>query len=203
MIDASIVTLLQNYGLPVLFVVVFLESFGLPLPGETALIFFAVAASQGHYSITAVVILAALAAILGDNAGYWLIGKRGGIALLERWRWLRERTVAGRDRLVRLMQRYGAWLVFFGRFVAFLRYTVAWAAGLAGMPWWKFFAANALGGVLWAGLVGFGSYYGGKAAVASIERYSEYAVLTLLALGIGAVVVYRIVMRRLAKRLSK
>ena len=54
-----------HHGLPLLFVVVMLESFGLPLPGETALIFFAVLASQGHYSIGWVIVLAAAGAILG------------------------------------------------------------------------------------------------------------------------------------------
>jgi len=64
------------------------ESFGIPLPGETALIAFGVLASQGHYSIATVIAVTAVAAMLGDNAGYWLIGRLGGRALFERWRWL-------------------------------------------------------------------------------------------------------------------
>src|SRR5712691_2219772 len=62
-----------HHGLPLLFLVVMLESFGIPLPGETALIFFGVLASKGDYSITSVIVLAAAAAIIGDNLGYWLI----------------------------------------------------------------------------------------------------------------------------------
>jgi Uncharacterized membrane-associated protein len=63
-----------SHGLPLLFAVVMLESFGVPLPGETALIAFGVLASQGHYSIWSVIAVAAAAAIVGDNLGYWLIG---------------------------------------------------------------------------------------------------------------------------------
>jgi len=73
-----------NHGLPLLFVVVMLESFGLPLPGETALIAFGILAAQGHYSIVWVIVLAAVAAIIGDNLGYWLLGRLGGRALFRR-----------------------------------------------------------------------------------------------------------------------
>ena len=56
------------------------ESFGVPVPGETALIAFGVLASQGRYSIVVVIAVAAAAAIIGDNLGFWLIGRRGGRA---------------------------------------------------------------------------------------------------------------------------
>src|SRR5207248_6321053 len=77
-----------HHGLPLLFLVVMLESFGIPLPGETALIAFGVLAAQGHYEIVTVIAVAAAAAILGDNLGYWLIGRLGGRALFRRWAWL-------------------------------------------------------------------------------------------------------------------
>jgi membrane protein DedA with SNARE-associated domain len=71
-------------GLPVLFLAVMIESFGIPVPGETALIAFAVLAAEGHYSISVVIALAATGAIIGDNLGYWLIGRIGGRARLRR-----------------------------------------------------------------------------------------------------------------------
>ena len=74
----------QN-GLPLLFAVVMIESFGIPLPGETALIAFGVLAAQGHYSLVSVIAIAATGAIVGDNLGYWLIGRAGGRALFRRW----------------------------------------------------------------------------------------------------------------------
>jgi membrane protein DedA with SNARE-associated domain len=67
-----------HHGLPLLSVVVMIESFGIPLPGETALIAFAVLASQGHDRIEWVIVAAAAGAIVGDNLGYWLIGRLGG-----------------------------------------------------------------------------------------------------------------------------
>jgi membrane protein DedA with SNARE-associated domain len=77
----AVTSFITQHGLPLLFVVVMLESFGIPLPGETALILFGVLASQGHYSIASVIAVAAVAAIVGDNLGYWLIGRLGGRAL--------------------------------------------------------------------------------------------------------------------------
>ena len=73
-----------SHGLPLLFAVVLLESFGIPLPGETALIAFGILASQGHYSIVWVIVVASLAAILGDNLGYW-VARTGGRRLLFRY----------------------------------------------------------------------------------------------------------------------
>jgi membrane protein DedA with SNARE-associated domain len=164
-----------HHGLPVLFVVVMLESFGIPLPGETALIAFGVLASQGHYDIAAVIAVAAAAAIVGDNLGYWVIGRWGGRALFQRWAWLRRYSDTVLPRAERLMQRHGGKTVFFGRFISILRFTAAWAAGLGRMHWWKFFFWNAAGGICWATLVGLVSYYGGKAAADAIQRYGIYA----------------------------
>src|ERR1700704_5662789 len=75
---------LTQYGLPILFLVVMVESFGVPLPGETTLIAFGVLASQGHYDIAWVIAVAAAGAIIGDNLGYWLIGRWGGPAPFRR-----------------------------------------------------------------------------------------------------------------------
>src|SRR2546429_9905545 len=79
-----------HHGLPLLFAVVMLESFGIPLPGETALIAFGVLAAKGDYSIELVIAIAAAGAIVGDNLGYWLIGRVGGRALFRRRGWLNQ-----------------------------------------------------------------------------------------------------------------
>jgi membrane protein DedA with SNARE-associated domain len=164
-----------SHGLPLLFVVVMLESFGLPLPGETALIAFGVLASQGHYSIVTVIAVAAAAAIVGDNLGYTLIGRLGGRRLFERTRLGRRYAEHFLPTAERLMAKHGAKVVFFGRFVSILRFTAAWAAGIAKMPWWRFFFWNAAGGICWATAVGLASYYGGAAAADAIQRYGIYA----------------------------
>jgi membrane protein DedA with SNARE-associated domain len=177
---------IQHHGLPLLFVVIMLESFGLPLPGETALVLFGVLASQGHYDVAVVIAVAAAAAIVGDNLGYWIIGRWGGRALFERSRYLKRYADAVLPRAERIMRRHGGKTVFFGRFIAILRFTAAWVAGLGRMHWWRFLLWNALGGIAWATLVGLVAYYGGKAAADAIQRYGVFAaagVVALLAIG--------------------
>jgi membrane protein DedA with SNARE-associated domain len=175
-----------QYGLPLLALAIMLESFGIPLPGETALIAFGALASQGHYDIRWVIAVASAGAIVGDNLGYWLIGKLGGRALLTRWRWLRRYSERALPRAETLMARHGGKTVFFGRFVSLLRTTVAWIAGLSGMNWWKFLFWNATGGIVWASTVALTSYYLGKSAAAAIPRYGLYAAGAVA--GIGALV---------------
>jgi membrane protein DedA with SNARE-associated domain len=175
-LDCTAVTsFITQHGLPLLFVVVMLESFGIPLPGETALILFGVLASQGNYSIASVIAIAAVAAIVGDNLGYWLIGRLGGRALFRRNRWLKRWSDSLLPRAERIMQRHGGKTVFFGRFIAILRFTAAWVAGLGRMPWWRFLFWNAAGGIAWATLFGLVAFYGGKAVADAIARYGLYA----------------------------
>jgi membrane protein DedA with SNARE-associated domain len=175
-----------SHGLPLLFVVVMLESFGIPLPGETALIAFGVLASQGHYSIVTVIAVATVAAIIGDNLGYALIGRLGGRRLFERTRYGRRYAERLLPTAERLMAKHGGKIVFFGRFISILRFTAAWAAGIARMPWWRFFFWNAAGAVCWATAVGLIAYYAGAAAADAIQRYGIYAVVGIgIALLIG------------------
>jgi membrane protein DedA with SNARE-associated domain len=190
-----------HHGLPLLFAVVMLESFGVPLPGETALIAFGVLASQGHYSIWWVIAVAAAAAIVGDNLGYWLIGRYGGRALFERWGPLRRYSERFLPATERLMARHGPIVVFVGRFVTVLRYTAAWAAGLGKMPWWKFLFWNALGGICWALSVGLVAYYAGNAAADAIQRYGIYAAVVIAAAVVVGFFLTRFGRKRLENRL--
>jgi membrane protein DedA with SNARE-associated domain len=192
---------ITDHGLPLLFLAVMIESFGIPVPGETALIAFGVLASEGHYSITSVIAVAAAGAIVGDNLGYWLIGRVGGRALFRRWRWLSRYSDRVLPRAESLMSRYGGAAVFFGRFVAILRYTVAWVAGLSRMPWWRFLFWNAAGAVCWATAVGLTAYFGGKAVADAIARYGVYAgIVIAVGIVIGSLIV-RFAHTRVERRL--
>jgi membrane protein DedA with SNARE-associated domain len=176
-----VTSFLTHHGLPLLFAAVAIESFGVPVPGETALIGFGVLASRGQYSIASVIVVAASAAIVGDNLGFWLIGRRGGRALIARYPWVERRTQRVLPRAEALTERYGGRAVFFGRFVSVLRETIAWVAGLAGMSWPRFLFWNALGGVVWASGVGLLAYFGGKALADAASRYGLYAGAALVA----------------------
>jgi membrane protein DedA with SNARE-associated domain len=176
-----------DYGLFLLCLLVALESMGVPLPGETALIAAAVLASQGHYSIVWVIVLAAAGAILGDNAGYW-IGRKGGRALLRKIPYVRDYFARVLPPAERFFQKHGAKAVFFGRFISLLRVTAAWLAGISHMPWWRFLFWNAVGGIIWATAFGVVAYYAGRAAADAINEYGLYAGIALVVAIVIAVV---------------
>ena len=166
--------LVHHYGLIALFLIVMLESGGVPVPGEAALVAAGIYASKGHLNIIEVIAVAAAAAIVGDNLGYWA-GREGGRRLLDRWgptrRWSR-RTL---PRAERFFKRHGGKTIFIARFFSVLRVTAAWVAGISRMHWWTFFLWNAAGGICWAALVGLVAYYAGHAAADAIGSYGLWA----------------------------
>jgi membrane protein DedA with SNARE-associated domain len=175
--------LLLSYGLILLFGAVAIESAGIPVPGETALVTAAFLASQGHYSIVAVIAVAAAGAIIGDNVGYW-IGREGGRNLLERWGPVRRYADKSLPPAERFFEKHGAKAVFFGRFIAFLRVTAAWLAGISRMTWWRFLLWNAAGGILWAIVISLLAYQFGKAAADAVSRYGLVAVAAIVVLAL-------------------
>ena len=191
----SVLTFVENHSswaLVLLFVLLTLESFGLPVPGETALIACAVLASQGSLAIEVVLVVAIAAAIIGDNLGYWT-ARKGGRAVLLRYRITREYSEKYLPRGERFFARHGGKAVFFGRFVAVLRVTAAWIAGLSHMHWYRFLLWNAAGGIVWATLVGLISYYLGDKAAEAIGRYGLFAAGGAIVLaGLGFLVVRKL-----------
>jgi membrane protein DedA with SNARE-associated domain len=184
---------IAHYGLLFLFGVVCLESAGLWVPGETALIAAGVYASKGNLSITAVIVVAAAGAIIGDNIGYWL-GREGGRRLIERYRWMRRVSERLLPPAERFFARHGGKAVFLARFFGGVRVTGAWMAGITRMSWWKFLFWNAAGGVVWAIAVGLISFFAGRAVADSIARYGVYggiAVAVAFVLAIAALHTWR------------
>ena len=151
-------TLVDQYGYGIVGVVICLEAMGLPLPGESLLIASAIyAATNGGLAIEWIVLSAAVGAIMGDNFGY-LIGQKLGRPALEKYG-PRVYLTLERQRLGQyLFLRYGGIVVFFGRFIAFLRTFAALLAGANGMGWGRFLIWNALGGIVWTHLYGIGAY---------------------------------------------
>ena len=184
--------LVASYGYVVLFFLVGLESLGIPLPGETALVTAAAFAALGHLSIYAVVATAAAAAIIGDNGGYW-IGRAGGIPLVRRYGRVIRLNESHLERAHRFFERHGPKTVFIGRFIALLRTWAAVLAGAARMPYGSFMLYNALGAVCWAVVFGALGYVFGH-NLPQLERYIGQASLAgalLVALVVGLALGWR------------
>jgi membrane protein DedA with SNARE-associated domain/membrane-associated phospholipid phosphatase len=149
--------MIEQYGYIIVFIAIMLESTGVPLPGETALIIAAAAAGTGHLNIVGVIISAASGAIIGDAGGYW-IGRILGRPFLDKHgKWL-HLTPERMFKLEKLFVKHGALTVFFGRFFSLLRTYAALFAGVWKMSYNTFTLFNALGGIIWAtcfGILGF------------------------------------------------
>jgi undecaprenyl-diphosphatase len=172
---ASFLSVTTNLGYPALGLFVAVEALGIPLPGETAVIFAGLAAATGRLSIVWVIVVAAAAAIIGDNIGF-MIGRRGGRALLERpGRFERERR-----RVLEIgdpfFERHGAKAVFLGRWIVGLRVWTSWLAGASDMNWPTFLLFNALGGSAWATSVALAAYYGGHGAEHVFSQIGLYGI---------------------------
>jgi undecaprenyl-diphosphatase len=170
------------------------ESAGIPLPGETALITGSILASQDKLWLPLVIAVAAAAAIVGDNIGYEL-GRHGARRLLSRPGRFEDRRQAFLERGEVFFARHGGKTVLFARWLPFLRVTAAWLAGANHMPWPRFFAWNALGGISWAISVGVFAYFAGAVAV-RILHDASYVVLAVVALGLVALAVWYLFRRK-------
>jgi undecaprenyl-diphosphatase len=165
------------------------ESIGVPVPGETALITASILARHGQFNIRLVIALAAGAGIVGDNIGY-LIGLKGGRALLLRPGPFHEHRLKFLARGEPFFSRHGPKAVFLGRWFAGLRIAAAWLAGVNRMDWRVFLFWNALGGIAWATSVGLAAYLLGPTAEHFIKVFGVAGV-GVLVLVVGAAVVWR------------
>ena len=161
-----------------------LESMGIPSPGETALVLAAVLASKGKLQIELVIVIASASAIVGDNIGYW-IGRTVGRDVLEApgpMHARRVKLIAAGDRF---FDKHGSKAVFLGRWVALVRISAAWMAGITEMRFSHFFIWNALGGITWATTVGLVGYFAGDAAAHAINTVGVYAAIAIGLLVVG------------------
>ena len=178
-----------EYGYWAVFVPVLAETAGVPLPGETSLLFAGVASSEGRLDVFWVIVVGASAAIIGDNIGY-CIGRFGGRTLVNRLA-----AVGGVEKSLAwgeaYFERRGGITVFFARWLPGLRIFGAWIAGMVHMRWWKFALWNAAGGIAWATTIvllghAFGSSIGG------VERVlGTGGVVVLIALALVALLLFR------------
>ena len=190
--------LVHTYGYWAVLIVLGLEAFGIPIPGETILVAAGTYAGETHHlSVWAIWAIAVLAVLIGSTGGYW-VGVKGGYALLRKY----GRYVHMQEKEIKvgryIFDRYGAPVVSAGRFVALLRTYAPFLAGTNRMGWRKFFVFNAIGAVAWSGVWSLLSYYVGgglKSASKSVDYAVAAAAVVLL---VGAIVI----VRRQAKRLE-
>jgi membrane protein DedA with SNARE-associated domain len=173
-----VTSLLEHYGYFALFAVVFIESFGVPAPGETVIIAAAAYAGNGHLNVWVVAVVAFAAAVTGDSLGY-LIGRKGGRPLILRAGKYAHLTPARLDRVEKFMDRQGPKVVVIARFIEGLRQFNGIVAGATEMPWHRFVLYNAIGAAAWVGIWTAAGYLAGDhidAIEATIARYQWYAI---------------------------
>ena len=183
--------LVHQYGAWIVFALVFLESIGLPLPGEAILVSAAIfAGTTQELSIVIVVLAAIIGALLGSIIGFW-IGDRYGYPLLLRYGTYIGLTEARIKIAQYLFRRQGMVVVLIARFVAVLRSVVGFIAGANRMPVASFLIANSAGAVAWALFYGLGAYYLGK----GVEQFAKPFALALAVVAaivvISAIVYWR------------
>lgn len=172
---------LQQYGYPILFLVVFVESFGIPAPGQTLLITAALFAATGKLSLWLVLVVAFAAAVTGDNIGY-LIGHQGGHRLIFRYARRFGVSHARMERIMERFNRHGSWFVFLARFFDVARQINGLIAGSAQMGFRRFVIFNAIGAAMWVVLWGMGSYYLGQSLKGWLGQYEH--ITTWLVVGV-------------------
>lgn len=174
---------LEHFGYPVLFVIVLIESFGVPAPGQTLLITTALLAAAGKLNIVVVLLTAFAAAITGDTIGY-VIGARGGRRLLLRYGHHIGLTRRRYRRLHIRFNRHGVWFVLFARFFDFLRQVNGLLAGSVDMPFLRFVLFNNIGAALWVGLWGLGAYFIGRSLTSWLSRYEAVVTWVVVVLAV-------------------
>jgi len=169
-------------------IIIGVESLGIPLPGEIALVSAALLSTRDNLDISPiwVGIAAITGAIIGDSIGY-SVGRRYGMTLFERLgRRFPKHFGPGHVALAKqLFTRWGVWAVFFGRFMALLRILAGPLAGALRMRYRYFLAANAAGAICWAGGTTAVVYYLGLAAEKWLSRFSWVALVIAIVIGIG------------------
>jgi len=181
---------LQHFGLWAIGLLITLEDFGVPVPGETILIAGAIFAGAGRINVVALGVVAFFAAVTGDNIGF-AIGHFGGRALALRFGKYVFLTEERLDKAERFFDRRGSIVITFARFVEGLRQANGIIAGITGMHWLRFVIFNAIGAALWVGTWITIGYFAGNNITTIyhyITLYSYYVLAGLVVLIVGYIV---------------
>jgi membrane protein DedA with SNARE-associated domain len=187
---------LNHYGYWAVLVLVMLEDFGIPVPGETILIAAAIFAGAGKLNVVLVGVVGFIAAVLGDNIGF-AIGHFGGRALALRWGKYVFLTEERLDKAEYFFDHNGARIIIVARFIEGLRQANGIIAGITGMHWRRFLVFNAIGAALWVGTWVTLGYVAGNHIGTIYHDITQYSLYALIAL---VVVVVALVIRHVLRR---
>ena len=187
---------LEHYSYWAVLLLVMLEDFGIPVPGETILIAASIFAGAGRLNIVLVGVVGFLAAVIGDNIGF-AIGHFGGRALALRWGRYVGLTEERLNKAENFFDHQGARIIVVARFIEGLRQANGIIAGITGMHWRRFLVFNAIGGALWVGTWVSLGYLAGNHITTIYHYITQYSLYALIAL---VVVVVAIIIRRVVRR---
>jgi membrane protein DedA with SNARE-associated domain len=193
---------LQHYGLWAIFLLVLIEDFGIPVPGETVIIAASIYAGSGRLNVVAVGVIAFVAAVFGDNIGY-AIGRFGGRRLVDRWGKYVFLTPERLNKAEDFFDRQGAKIITVARFIEGLRQANGIIAGITKMHWLRFIFYNALGAALWVGAWVSIGYFAGQhinAIYGVITRYSLYVAIAAVVVIVAFIARHIMRKRRQAAR---
>lgn len=159
----DLIELIQTVGYVGMFGIVFAESgvfFGFFLPGDSLLFTAGLLASQGYFHIWVWVPLLVVAAVLGDNAGYWTGKKLGGWLMRQKDSFFFKKRYLTEAQ--HFYEKHGGKALILARFIPAVRTFAPIAAGIADMHYDKFFFNNIVGGIIWAAGMTLGGFFLGK-----------------------------------------
>jgi membrane protein DedA with SNARE-associated domain len=198
----GVAPILDRWGYLAVAAVIGVESFGVPAPGQTIMVAAAIYAGAGRLNIVAVGAIAFVAAVIGDNIGYW-IGVRGGRKVVHRWGKYVFLTPERLERAEGFFARRGGRIVMVARFIDGLRQFNGVIAGITAMPWRTFLLFNAIGAALWVGWWTTVAYLLGTHLVEIIEHAHKYKWWAIALVAVAVITYVVLHVRHIRRRRAK
>jgi membrane protein DedA with SNARE-associated domain len=198
----GVAPILDRWGYLAVAAVIGVESFGVPAPGQTIMVAAAIYAGAGRMNIVAVGAIAFIAAVIGDNIGYW-IGVRGGRKVVHRWGKYVFLTPERLERAEGFFARRGGRIVIVARFIDGLRQFNGVIAGITAMPWRTFLLFNAIGAALWVGWWTTVAYLLGTHLVEIIEHAHKYKWWAIALVAVAVITYVVLHVRHIRRRRAK
>jgi membrane protein DedA with SNARE-associated domain len=198
----GVAPILDRWGYLAVAGIIGVESFGVPAPGQTIMVAAAIYAGAGRLNVVAVGAIAFIAAVLGDNVGYW-IGVRGGRSVVHRFGKYIFITPERLERAEKFFARRGNRIVVVARFIDGLRQLNGVIAGITAMPWRTFLIYNAIGAALWVGWWTTISYLLGTHIVEIVEHTDRYKWLAIAVIAVAVATYATVHVRHIRRRRAR